>query len=307
MCRPRFSSLSLLLFVPLVHNPRGGEATAVEFLGLEAGDGGVGIGSAVKDDDAGLGTAGGEQEIEGEERNAGALEAADPFFGPPVDLLHGMGHEGLFGGIEVMIDGILHFADEGFVDVVALAGLKAEAGGVADIRALAEELLAALDPVVDDAVFARQVVEEAVDVALNDDVEVEEEGGALQIGQAVLEDEELDEDIRPAMEDLGIGVLREGLRIDALLQAGGVIGDADEAEGPMEVALDGGVEDVDIVRGISGAPFKADDIDRITHGLLLTFVLSGIQALPAGNQFTKSRAKGANGLGRRVMCESSKM
>lgn len=233
--------------MPVFEDPLAGFDRVVDSLGLEAFNGDIRVGIAVENEDLRFRLAGGEEEVEGEDRHADTLKALDPGVRPPVDFLHGVSHEGLFGGIEVAVNGFVEFAQEGFVDVVALAGFETEAGGVADVRQFTENALATFDPVVNDAVLAGHVVEEAVDVFLDDHVDVEEECRALQVGEAVLEEAELHEDVRPIFGNAVEAFIRdfgEGLGVDFRIQALCIVGKADEAEGTMEMPLNRSVEDI---------------------------------------------------------------
>ena len=127
------------------------------------------------------------------------------------------------------------------------------------MRALAEKFFARFHPVVDDAVLARSVVEEAVDVVHDGDVEIEKKGRAAQIAEAIFSHHQFYEHIGPFTSETWI----RGERDDAnfWIQAGGIFSAAVEQEWTLEVTRDGTIEDVDVIRAIARAPLDAENIN----------------------------------------------
>ena len=165
------------LFVPQRVNPRRGKAcqvrsdalartvsTSESIPGLRLGD----VGMAVECDD-GRRLGGGmrrEEQVQRESRDALTLEGADPVRWPPVDLA-GVKHRPRLEFLrafceQVPIRGILLLAHEEFVHGVGGAGLKAETGGIADGRRLAENALVELYPDADNTEYTRMGVKEPV-------------------------------------------------------------------------------------------------------------------------------------------------
>lgn len=64
-------------------------------------------------------------------------------------------------------------------------------GGIADVRTSFEDKVS-LYPIVDDATFARHVVEEAVQVACNHDIQIHEQAFAADLGSIVHEQAQLE-------------------------------------------------------------------------------------------------------------------
>ena len=91
----------------------------VDFGAAKATDGFVRIGPTMKHEDAAaFGRLRRGDEIEGKKRAAVAFVAARPLVGPPMDLLHRIGHEGLFGVEDGEVLCAVHLKGKGLVDVV---------------------------------------------------------------------------------------------------------------------------------------------------------------------------------------------
>ena len=196
---------------------------------------------------------------------ADALEGGDPALRPPVHLVesHRMRHVGLFRRVLLLVVRLVEMRGKGLPDPVHLARLEAEARGVADLRTRAEEELPALDPVADDAELARLVVEEAVHVADDDLVDVQEEGRSCEVAAAVLEKRELRVDGRPVLAPRleSLRLRRNRTHLNALGEPFRLVGEADEAERTPQVALHARIETVHVERRIGRAPFQTDDVD----------------------------------------------
>ncbi len=217
---------------------------------------------AVEAEDSGFDGLGREEKVEREDARARALEALDEVIRPPGDVgeSDGMSHVGLLGRKMLAIDGDILLADELFVDAVHRTGLEAEAGGVADVWELTEDALAAFDPVMNDAELCRFVVEEGIEIACDDLVNIEEERWSDQIGESVLEDQKLDEDVRPeklpSRRRLG-----EGLGVDAVDEPRRVVRDANESERTMQMLAYARVKTINVLGAVIRSPLKAEDID----------------------------------------------
>ena len=172
--------------MPIFENPLAGTHRVVQLLTLKACHRSIRIRIAVENQNARFRLRRRNQEVEGENRHACTLKALHPFLGPPVNFLHGIGHESLFSGELATINRISRFFEELLVDVIALARFKAEARRVADVRATAEQLLTAFHPVMNDAILARHVIKEAIDIFLNHHIHVKEERRPLQIAETIL-------------------------------------------------------------------------------------------------------------------------
>jgi len=201
------------------------------------------------------------EEVEREYPYARTLERLDPARRPPVHLVQpdGVSHERLLGSEILLVDGAIHIGEERLVDIFHLAGLEAEAAGVADLREPAEKALAKLDPVSYDAELAGAIVEEAPHVADDDLVDVEEQRRPLKPGQPLAEKAELHENIGPAMLPAGRR-LGEGRRLNAVNEAGRIVRKADEPEGPIHVRLYSIIKAIHVIGAIERTPLKADDI-----------------------------------------------
>ena len=212
-----------------------------------------------------------EEMVERPGPGAGALEGPDKVLGPEADVLrlHRVRHVQLFRRIDAVVERRVDLADERVVDVgILLARLETEAGRVPAERHLAEEPLPELDPVADDAELAGLVIEEAVEVAGDDLVDVEEERRPLQVRKARLEDAELDVDIRPAVLLVGVEVLhlrrtrRNRLRVDALGKSRRIVRHADKPKWTLQMRLDPAVDAVDILRRIERTPLEGQNVNR---------------------------------------------
>ena len=227
---------------------------------IESYNGLIGVGVAVENKNPGLGRFRCHNQIQREDGAAAALVALSPVIRPPVHLLHGIGQESLFGGELGFVVGTVKLTNESLVNIAGLACFKAINGGIADIGALAEQSLVPLNPVVDDAVFTRLVIEEAVDVIHDDHVYIQEKSGAFQVGEAVLCDSKLRENAGPFLFVLISGIGGEWNGINAFIEPGGVIGDADKTERAVKVLLYGAEESVSVSSRVTGAPLQTDDI-----------------------------------------------
>lgn len=208
----------------------------MEFSVVETDCGLIRVGLAVEYENTGLWLLGCHKEVEREGRTATALEAAYPFVWPPVDFLHGVGHERLLRGENGTIHSPRNIFFEFVVDILGLSSLKSEDGGVTDGWAFAEDRFMPFNPVVNDAVLTRLVIKETVDVIHDNNIYIHEKGGAFQVGKAILEYEEFYIDIRPFGYDSGI--FREGFNINAFIESCGIIGDADKTKRSVKVFFD---------------------------------------------------------------------
>ena len=209
----------------------------------------------MEDDDLGFG--GDLRRLPEREReilHAVLLEAAAPGLGPVADFALG----GEVRGQELLLVAVtlahgVEVRAEIFEDVRIGAGAPAVDRRVAGVVALL--------PVADDQEVAR-MVEEAVHVADDDDVDVEEEDVTLEFraagrGERGRERDELGPTtLRSAGRQLEAGD-REGL--DAGVEAGLVVREADEAMRDGQVAAHHGVESVDVFRAVLLAPLHAKD------------------------------------------------
>ena len=109
---------------------------------------------------------------------AAALEGADKVLRPEVDLVEsdGMRHVLLLRTVDLRIHRHIRLRLELFEDIMTtLAGIKAKAARVPAKGNFAKKALPERHPVVDDAELARPVVEEAVEIARDDLVDVQEQ------------------------------------------------------------------------------------------------------------------------------------
>lgn len=126
------------------------------------------------------------------------LKTLHPGFRPPGDFASRVGHESLLGVELAPVLGAVHFLEEGLVDGVGLrAGIEAKNRGVAHLWAATKQVFPPVHPVVDDAEFARFVVEKAVHCTGDDEVQVEEEGRAVQSAESIFREHKLHQDVRP--------------------------------------------------------------------------------------------------------------
>lgn len=232
----------------------------MRFAVIEAYDCLVGVGAAMEYQNLGFRGLRCHNQIQREDGTAAALVALRPVIRPPVDLLHGIGEEGLFGRELGFIMSAVELADKGLVDVAGLACFKSENGGVANVGAFAEQGLVPFNPVVDDAVFSRFVVKEAVNVIHDDNINIQEQGRAFQIGESILSDGKFGENARPFMRMLVSGIRGERLCVNSFIKSRGVIRDADKTERTVHVFLDGTVKSIRVGCGITRAPLQADDV-----------------------------------------------
>ena len=102
------------------------------------------------------------------------------------------------------------------------------------------------------------VGEEVVDVAQDDDVEVEEERRAAQAVQVGGEGGEF----APAALGQAVRQVKRGNGVadDSGVNAARVVGEAVDGEGQGEVARDHAVQAVDVFGGVFVAPFHAEDM-----------------------------------------------
>lgn len=162
---------------PVLVDP-GGRLGAVAWLAvIEAGDGFVGIGAAVEDDDRSVGLLGLDDEVEGKEGSAMALEAGGPVFRKEDHArANAMGEVGLRW--RKVGEGPVLFLEKLFVDKGVFVGMEAKDGGVPNLWAASGDAAHSADPIVDDGNFFWFESEEGIEWTTNDDVEVEEKGGA---------------------------------------------------------------------------------------------------------------------------------
>jgi hypothetical protein len=127
---------------------------------------------------------------------------------------------------------------------LGLASLETEDGGVANGWALAEKGLVPFNPVVDNAVLTRLVIEETVYVIHDDHVYIQKQCRALQVGKTILRDGKFGENSRPVLFVLVPRISRERNGLNPFLKAGRVIGNADKTERAMKVLPDGTIESI---------------------------------------------------------------
>ena len=230
----------------------------------------VGIRGAVKDENFGVGLRRRLNEVEREDGAAGTLETSRPFLGPPMHLAQSVGHVSLLSGVNRVIVGLLKLAQEGLINVAALACLEAKNRGVSNEGTLAEDSFVPLDPIVDHAVLPRQVVEEAVNVVHDDHIDIQEQGGTLQLRVAVLIDGQLGKDARPLFLRIA-GVRRQGDGVDPFIQTGRIIRSAHETERSMQMTFNRMVQNIGVGGGVAFSPLEAKNVDqsRLTHAYML--------------------------------------
>ena len=117
------------------------------------------------------------------------------------------------------------------------------------------------NPVVDDAVLARLIVEKGSDVVHDGDVKIEKQGRSDQAAEPVGGNEQLDHDVGPAAVRGHAGIGRERDDANLRVQAGRVFRAAMEKKWAPEVARDRAMQDVDVIRAVAGAPFQAQNVN----------------------------------------------
>lgn len=198
------------------------------------------------------------EQIERKSRAAVPLVALDPFFGPPLGIAEGVGQKSLLGVENGAIFSLVHFAQEGFVSVVGFASLEAENRGIAHLWTSPEHFFAPVHPVMNDAEFARLVIEEAVDRSGDCHVQIQKQRRPLQPAEAILQDCQLDQDVGPAA--LDTGVCGEWDDFYSGIQSAGVIRAAEKTERPAQVAVNSAIEHVDIMWAIARAPLETKNV-----------------------------------------------
>jgi len=167
-----------------------------------------------------------------------ALEAFDPIVGPPFAIIaHSVGQEGLLGSELAAVHRAFVLGDKAFENRLTLAGFEAKDGGIANIRLLAKEGFAPREPVVDDAISARLIVEKLVQRAHDDLVDIEEQGRPLEVVEVV----GCHCQLSPEAHFVALWHTfrqREGDGLDALDQPFRALGHADESEGSTQVFFD---------------------------------------------------------------------
>jgi hypothetical protein len=234
-------------------------------LALVAFESRVGIGAAVEGEHLRAGwELWSEDVIERPGRATVALEATDPVFGPEFHALLDAVGEVSLGWVKIG-ESMVAFGVVLIDHVLALAGFEAKDGGVPDLGAASEELLAAFNPVVNDADVVEAVIEKAVDVVGDEEVEIEKHALAFKASQVIAEERELEPG--GGLESVGKfeGGQRKGL--DAIVESSAVVGEAEEAKRSSEVASHTVEEAVDIVRTVTGAPLEGEDVDGIAGRL----------------------------------------
>lgn len=161
---------------------------------------------------------------------------------------------------------------EGVQDVGVRPDLVAEHGRVAHAVQeavprgveLAQHLAAEQVVVADDQELARQV-DEGRQVVHDHQVQIEEQGRAAQVGEGPAEQGQLaPAGVRMPWWQPQFG---QRQRFHAGHQAVGVVGEADEAEGPAEVTPDPREQVVDVLGAVAAAPFHAQHVDDRGHRL----------------------------------------
>lgn len=175
---------------PIVDNPRRWPRPAMELSGPIAFDSLVGIRTTVKDQYPGVsGYSGGHEHIERKGWYGVSLEASHPGFGPPVFFTESVGKIDLrrleMGQRPVSLGVELVHCE--------LHGVRSPSkyGRIADVRTSLEDEVS-LYPIVDDATFARHVVEETVYVSRNHDIQIHEQAFAAGFDQIVREQAQLE-------------------------------------------------------------------------------------------------------------------
>lgn len=212
-----------------------------------------------------------EEVVKRPDPGTGTLEGADEVFRPEIDLFRSdrVRHIVLLGAIDPIIKRGLDFLQEGFIDIAHLPRLEAKTTRIAAERRLAEKILAPLDPVANDAEFAGLEIEEAIQVAENDLVDIEKKRRPFEICEPWLIKDEFHVDVGPLrvliIEDHARRALRERLRIDPFHQARGIVGNADETKRTMKMGLNATIKAIHVFRGIKGSPLQTQDVNRFVH------------------------------------------
>ncbi|WP_439648594.1 alpha/beta hydrolase [Hydrogenophaga flava] len=188
-----------------------------------------------------------------------ALEAAAPLLGPVAELALARQVE----RDELLL--VAHRRDRGGVIVLeVLQRVGVRANGVEVARGVARAIL--LVPFLDHDELAL-LLEERVQAVQDDDVQVQEQGAALQVVQRVGERGQLEPAVTEgpgfALVELVEADHGDGLDFDGGVDAGAVIGQADKTERPVQVAADHAVQLVDVLGAVLLAPLDAQHIDRL--------------------------------------------
>jgi hypothetical protein len=117
---------------------------------------------------------------------------------------------------------------------------------------------------VDDAIFARLKIEEAIDVIRDGDIEIQKKCGAHEAAEAVFCHHQFDQDVWPF--GAHAGVLGKSNDLNFGIQSRCILCATEKAKRPFEVSPYGTMKYVHVRRGITSAPFQAEDIDGLRHG-----------------------------------------
>ena len=132
------------------------------------------------------------------------------------------------------------------------------------MRTTSEKVFAPVDPVVDDAIFAGLKIEEAIDVIHDGDIEIQKKCRPHKVSEAIFCYHQFDQDMWPIGTHAGVfGKIND---LNFGIQSRCVLCAAEKSKWPFEVSPYGTMKYVHVFRGITSAPFQAEDIDGLRHG-----------------------------------------
>lgn len=244
----------------------------MQFSSLESGNSFVRIGIAVENQNFRFWRLGRHEQVEGEDGAAGTLEASGPVFRPPFHFYHRVGQEGLFRAVEGLIECLIHFFQERFVNVVRFSGFETEYGGIANMRAGAKDGFVKFHPVMNDAITAWFIIKETVDIVHDDDIYIQKERRPQYIRKSVFQNGQFKKNIGPLGDFFRIGIGGDRYSVDAFVKSGWIIRTADETEGSMHMPLDRPIKDIGVTRRVTGSPLQTKEVALrcIGHDLFCT-------------------------------------
>ena len=204
--------------------------------------------------------------------SAGALEGADEVLRPEIDIFRSdrMRHVILFCAIDPIIKRSLDLLQECLIDIIHLpARLEAKATRIPAERRLAKKVFATLDPVMNDAEFARLEIKETIKIAEDDLVNIQKKRRPFELRESWLIKDKFHIDIRPLrvliIENHPRGALGKRLRVDTFMKSRRIIGNANETERTMKVGLYATVKAIHVLRGIKGTPLQTQNVNWFVH------------------------------------------
>jgi hypothetical protein len=115
---------------------------------------------------------------------------------------------------------------------------------------------------VDYAELTRSVIEELVEWPRHEKIDVQKQRGTLKVRESILEKAEFHEDVGPLASN-NLWVVRKRYGFHAIDKPGCIVSNAHKPERSRKIALNSGIQSVDVFGAIVASPFKTEDIYRL--------------------------------------------